>query len=258
MAAPLAGAGISRMVKKAAVGSLALLAYGFFLVVLVYAIGFLLGAAVPKGIDSGRPGAPAAALLIDLGLLGLFAAQHSVMARKSFKERWTRLIPKAAERSAFVLLASGALALLFWQWRPLPGRLWAVHGAGAAALIALNLAGWGLVVASTWMTDHLDLFGLRQAYLHWLGRPYSPIGFTVRSAYRLVRHPMMAGLAVAFWAAPVMTVGHALFAAAGTAYILFGIQLEERDLVRELGPQYESYRRQVPMLLPVRGWRRNP
>ena len=238
------------MTKRLAIPAFSAAAYLFFLAVLLYSAGFLNDLVVPKGVD-GPAGPVPAAVAVDLGLLLLFAVQHSVMARPAFKRAWTRVVPAAAERSVYVLAASAVLALLYWQWRPVAGDAWRTGGALAAVILALYFAGWGLVVASTWMIDHFDLFGLRQAYLHWSGRPYSPLQFTARAAYGLVRHPMMTGLLVAFWAAPVMTWGHLLFAAAASGYVLVGIHFEERDLRRELGPPYEEYARQVPMLLPL-------
>ncbi len=227
------------------------LGYVVFVATLLYGVGFVSGLAVPKDIDSGEADGWGRALLVDLALLAVFAAPHSVMARPGFKRVWTRFVPPPAERSTYVLVSSLLLALLFWQWRPLPGVVWEVtHPVVWAVLEGLSLAGWGVVVWSSFLTDHFDLFGLRQVYLHWRGKPYTPPEFTVRSLYRFVRHPLMIGFLVAFWAAPRMTTGHLLFAAATTAYILVALRLEERDLVRAHGEAYRRYQREVGMLLP--------
>jgi protein-S-isoprenylcysteine O-methyltransferase Ste14 len=189
--------------------------------------------------------------VIDVLLLGVFAVQHSVMARPAFKRWWTRFVPSSIERSTYVVLASAALLLLYWQWRTLPAVIWDVHlQAGRVALWALFWLGWATVFSASFMVNHFDLFGLRQVYLVWRGKSYSDIDFRVRFLYRLVRHPLMLGFLIAFWAAPTMTVGHLLFSVATTGYILVALQLEERDLVAALGDQYRDYRREVPRLLP--------
>ena len=230
-------------------------AYGLFLAVLVYAVGFFAGYAVPRDIDDGvRSGWPLA-VAIDLGLLALFAAQHTVMARPWFKRWLTRVVPGPAERATFVLGASLTLALLFWAWRPFGGVVWTLSGAAAAVLVAVQLAGWAVAVSSTFMISHFDLFGLRQAWLHIRGTGYTPPAFTERGLYRRIRHPLMAGFVIVFWAAPVMTAGHLLFAAAATGYVLAGIWFEERDLLRSLGPAYAAYRARVPALVPGPGRR---
>jgi protein-S-isoprenylcysteine O-methyltransferase Ste14 len=237
-------------------GRLAILVYGIlcyliFLGVFLYAIGFVGDMAVPKSVDSGPEADPYAALLLDLALLGLFAVPHSVMARQAFKRRWTRLVPRAAERSTYVLVSSLLLALLFQQWRPLPAAVWEVaHPAGRLVLHALFWAGWGMALWATLLTDHFDLFGLRQVYLHARGRPYKPVGFRAPMLYRLVRHPLLLGFLIAFWATPRMTVGHLLFAAATTAYSLVAVRWEERDLVSIYGEAYRDYQRQVGPFLP--------
>jgi methanethiol S-methyltransferase len=226
-------------------------AYLLFLAVLVYAIGFFAGAGVPKGIDSGPRSPWPLAVAIDLLLLLLFAVQHTVMARPWFKRRWTRLVPMPAERATYVLCASLLLALLFWQWRPVGGTVWHLSGPAAGVLLGVYAAGWVVAVGSTFIIDHFDLFGLRQAYLHARGATYRPPPFTQRSLYRHVRHPLMTGFLIIFWAAPAMTLGHLLFAAAATGYIGVGITLEERDLRRDLGEPYRAYRRRVPALIPA-------
>ena len=240
------------------VGSALALLYGttcyvVFLAATVYAVGFVENVGAPTALD-GRQHLPTiVALVVDIGLLGLFAAQHSVMARARFKAWWTSIIPPTVERSTFVLVSSLVLLLLFWQWRPIDAVVWRVDNAvGSTVLLALSLAGWGLVILSTFLINHFDLFGLRQVYLAWSRRTYAPLSFRMASLYRLVRHPMMLGFLIAFWAAPRMTAGHLLFAVATTGYILLAVRfLEERDLVESLGDPYIAYRRRVPMLLPL-------
>jgi len=225
--------------------------YVGFLAVFVYAIGFVEGVGVPKDIDDGQSVATAAAVAIDVALLGLFAIQHSVMARPAFKRWWTRVVPAPIERSTYVLAASLVLALLLWQWRPLPTTIWDVESDTArAALYALSWLGWLTVLGTTFLINHFDLFGLRQAYRHLRARPPATPEFRTPLLYRLVRHPLMLGFIVAFWAAPTMTEGRLLFAALSTGYILVALQLEERDLLRALGDDYGAYRRRVPMLVP--------
>jgi protein-S-isoprenylcysteine O-methyltransferase Ste14 len=232
------------------------LAYGFasylaFLVAFLYAVGFVGNALVPKSIDSGPPGPLPLAVLVDTLLLLLFAVPHSVMARPAFKRWWTRFIPPPVERSTYVLVSSLALGLLFWQWRPIPAVVWHItNPAGRVLVLAVFWAGWAVVFVSSFLIDHFDLFGLRQVYLYASGRPYTPVDFKVLGLYRHVRHPIMLGFLVAFWAAPTMTAGHLLFAVATTAYILIALRLEERDLIDFHGERYEAYRGQVGMLLP--------
>lgn len=229
------------------------LAYGGFLVVALWAIGFLADAGTGATVDRGGGGPAWAAILADLGLLLLFAGQHSVMARSAFKVRLARLLPAPAERAAYVLATDLVLALLFWQWRPVPGPdLWRVAAAPGAWLIwSLFAAGWVTAIAATFMVDHLDFLGLRQAGRAAAGRAYAPPAFRARWLYTRVRHPMMLGLLIAFWATPVMSAGHLLFAVAGTAYIAIGIRFEERDLSRQLGDQYRDYAARVPALFPA-------
>ena len=226
-------------------------AYAVFLASFLYAIGFVGGFVVPKTIDSGSAADAPAAILIDLGLLSLFAIQHSVMARPFFKRWWTGVIPPAAERSTYVLASSLLLLLLFWLWRPLAGIVWNFDSPAAAGLLwAIFAVGWLIVLVSTFLINHFDLFGLRQVYLSFLGKPYSPPPFQTPWLYRVVRHPIMLGFLIAFWATPTMTYGHLLFAAVVTAYVLVALRLEERDLVAHYGETYAAYQAQVRMLMP--------
>lgn len=239
------------MVKRIAAFVYGGFCYAVFFATFLYAIGFVANAVVPKSMDSGSEGSLGRGLLIDLGLLVLFAAQHSVMARAGFKRVWTRLIPEPIERSTYVLASSLALALLFWQWRPLGGVVWAVESPlGRVLLYSGCAAGWLTVLASTCLINHFDLFGLRQVWLYLRAKPYTPIAFRTPGPYRWVRHPLYVGWLLAFWSAPTMTATHLVFALATTGYILMAIQLEERDLIRVHGDAYRRYRLRVPMLLP--------
>jgi protein-S-isoprenylcysteine O-methyltransferase Ste14 len=227
-------------------------AYAAFLAAFVYLMAFMAGIGVPKGIDAGQPGSLLGAILINVLLLGLFAVQHAVMARDAFKSRWTRIVPEPLERSIFVLAASLVLGLLFWQWRAIPATVWHVElPALRAALWLLFSTGIGIVLYTSFLIDHFDLFGLRQVWLHYRGRPYTPVPFSVRSLYRVVRHPMMVGFLLTLWCVPTMTAGHLLFAALMTGYILVGVHMEERSLLRKLGEDYRLYREQTPMLIPI-------
>jgi len=219
---------------------------------LLYLIGFVSNSVAPKTIDSAPVGAIAPAVVVDLILIGLFALQHSLMARPGFKERWTRIVPKPAERSTYVLITSLVLALLCWQWQPIPGTIWNVEGAiGKGLLHALFWLGWVILFASTFMINHFDLFGLRQVYLRLKGLPYRPVPFVQVALYRLVRHPIMLGVLIGFWATPYMSVGHLLFAAVTTVYVFIGIALEEHDTRQALGETYERYRLETPMIVPL-------
>ena len=227
-------------------------AYAVFLVTILYAVGFVGNLWVPKAIDTPPAGSLPAALLIDLALLGAFAVQHSLMARPAFKEWWTRIVPRPVERSTYVLFSSLLLLLLYWQWQPIPGTVWQVESAwGRALCLALFGLGWVTVVSATFMINHFDLFGLRQVYLRLKNEPYTPLPFVQFALYRFVRHPIMLGFLIAFWATPVMSAGHLLFAGATTAYIFIGIWLEERDLRRSIGAPYERYRQEAAMILPL-------
>ncbi len=226
------------------------ISYALFLVVFVYAIGFV-GGLTPRSVDNAIAAPAGWAVAVDVLLLTLFAAQHSVMARPAFKRWWTRFVPQPIERSTYVLLASLVLALLLWQWRAIPAVVWDVTWQPARlAVWTLFWLGWGIVLASTFMINHFELFGLRQVFAVWRSRSLSETGFRTTLFYRVIRHPLNLGFIVAFWAAPTMTVGHLLFAAMTTAWILVAMQLEERDLMAALGPRYAAYRETVPMLVP--------
>jgi methanethiol S-methyltransferase len=239
------------MFKRSIVFLYGLISYAVFLGTYLYAIGFVGNFFVPRSIDGAPVGSFVSSLVVDLVLLLVFALQHSVMARPAFKRWWTRFIPEPAERSTYVLASSLALIALFYFWRPLGGIVWSVNDPTAAAVLHVLCAfGWLLVLVSTFLINHFDLFGLRQVWMYLRGIPYQPIGFRSPGPYRLVRHPLYVGWLFAFWATPTMSVAHLLFAIATTAYILVAIQLEERDLTASLGDAYRDYRKRVPMLIP--------
>ena len=239
------------MLQRVSIFIYGVVCYAVFFATFLYAIGFVGNFVVPRSMDGVPQDDLLASLLIDVGLLGLFAVQHSVMARPAFKRWLTRALPEAAERSTYVLASSLALIALFYFWQPLGGVVWSVEDPVArTVLYALFAFGWLLVLVSTFLINHFDLFGLRQVWLNLLGRPYRHIPFRTPGPYRFVRHPLYVGWFFAFWSTPLMTWTHLLFAVATTAYILIAIQLEERDLIAAFGEQYRDYRKRVPMLIP--------
>ena len=232
-----------------------LFAYIVFFVTFLYAIAFVAGRVVAKTIDTGMPAPLPEALVVNVVLMSIFALQHSVMARPAFKRWWTQYVSKSIERSTYVLMASLALILLFWQWRPIPTTIWLVEQpALAAGLTALSFVGWLIVLSSTFMINHFELFGLHQVVNNARGKSMPDVHFKTPALYKLVRHPIYLGFIIAFWATPHMTVGHLLFAAVTTGYILVGIFLEERDLIDLFGDEYRAYRKRVSMLIP---WRKS-
>jgi protein-S-isoprenylcysteine O-methyltransferase Ste14 len=231
----------------------AIVSYTVFLVSSLYAVGFVgnyFVYFVPKSIDIGGPASLSEAIVVDLLLLGLFAIQHSIMARPAFKQWWAKIFPVACQRSTYVLLSSLILLLLFWQWRPIPSPVWRIDGIAAWLLIGAYWLGWLIVFSSTFMIDHFDLSGLRQAFFALRGAELPGQSFKTPLLYKIVRHPLMLGFLLAFWATPEMTAGHLLFAIMTTGYIVVGLQFEERDLIAEFGTTYQQYRQRVPMLLP--------
>ncbi len=229
------------------------LSYVVFLISFLYAIGFVGNLVVPKAIDSGPAGPVAQALLANVVLLGLFALQHSVMARRGFKRWWTRFVPQSIERSTYVLISGLLLLLLFWKWQPIHGVVWHTENrVGIVALEVLFWLGWALVLLSSFAIDHFDLFGLRQVWHRFRGVEYVPIPLLQPRLYKVVRHPLLLGFLIAFWSTPTMSLGHLLFSVATTAYVLVGIFLEERDLMAAHGEAYAQYQREVRMLLPLR------
>jgi methanethiol S-methyltransferase len=232
-----------------------IVAYAVFFVAFTYAIGFVSGLMVPKTIDTGSAGSAGEALAVNLLLMSLFAVQHSVMARKQFKQWWTQYVPKSVERSTYVLLASLVLLLLYWQWRPMPAVVWQIADPRIAlAVTVLGFVGWLIVFTSTFLINHFELFGLHQVANNLTGRAMPAPRFRTPLFYGFVRHPIYLGFVIAFWAAPTMTLGHLLFAAVTTAYIVIAIQLEERDLIDVFGDEYRRYKRRVSMLVP---WRKS-
>ena len=232
-----------------------LVAYFAFFGTILYAIGFVMGLVVPKTIDNGAASSTTQAVVVDLLLMSLFAVQHSVMARRQFKDWWAQYVPKSVERSTYVLFASLTLMLLFWQWQPLPAIVWQIGDPDVeAAIAAVSLVGWVIVFTSTFLINHFELFGLHQVANNLTGRAMPAPRFRTPLYYKFVRHPIYLGFIIAFWAAPTMTVGHLMFAAVTTAYIFVGILLEERDLIDLFGDDYRRYRERVSMLLP---WRKS-
>jgi protein-S-isoprenylcysteine O-methyltransferase Ste14 len=237
--------------KRLATLTYGIVCYAVFFATFLYAVGFLANFAVPKSIDSGAAGPVPLAIAVNLGLLTVFAIQHSVMARIGFKRIWTRVVPKAAERSTYVLASSAAMALLFWGWQPIGGSLFSIESeVGRTIVSGIFLAGVSLVLYSTFLIDHFDLFGLRQVFLYFRGRPYAEKRFTTPSLYKHIRHPLYVGWFITFWATPDMTWGHLLMAGVTTAYILVAIVLEERDLLRLLGDDYRLWRGVTPKFVP--------
>jgi protein-S-isoprenylcysteine O-methyltransferase Ste14 len=237
------------------IGRVAALIYGLasylvFFVSVVYAMGFIGNYLVPKSIDVGSESELAQSILIDVALLGVFAFQHSLMARPAFKRWWTRIVPAPCERSTYVLISSLLMILIFWQWRPIVTTIWHVEGWPATLLSGIYWIGWLTALTSTYLIDHFELFGLRQVFDALRGAAARVTPFKTPFLYRLVRHPLMLGFLLAFWATPHMTAGHLLFAVMTTGYIIVGVRLEERDLVAQFGAGYEQYRRRVPMLMP--------
>ena len=238
------------MFTRIAIFLYGVVSYAIFFVTFLYAVGFIGNFGVPRTLDAGPSRPFVESLLIDLGLLALFALQHSVMARPAFKRWFTRVVPEAAERSTYVLASSVALIAMFALWQPLGGVVWTVTDATARGVLWGCFAfGWLLVLVSTFLINHFDLFGLRQVWLQLVGKPYTTLVFGTPGPYKLVRHPLYVGWFFAFWATPTMTVSHLLFAIMTTAYILVAIQLEERDL-ETFHPEYREYKARVPMLIP--------
>ena len=238
------------MFARLAILLYAIVSYAVFTVSFLYALGFVGNYVVPKSIDAGGSATVSEAIVVDLLLMSLFAIQHSVMARPAFKRWWGKFLPAACERATYVLLSSLILLLLFWQWRPIPAPVWQTSGIAAWLLIGIHWLGWLIAFASTHMIDHFDLFGLRQAVAALRRTQMPSQAFKTPLLYKIVRHPLMLGFLLAFWATPEMTAGHLLFAIANTAYILVGLHFEERDLVAAFGATYQDYRRRVPMLVP--------
>ncbi|OBI20416.1 hypothetical protein A5712_17760 [Mycobacterium sp. E2327] len=228
-------------------------AYLLFLVAFLYLVAFVANLWVPRTVDHGLSSPIVEAIVVNVLLVGAFGLQHSVMARPAFKAWWTRYVPPSIERSTYVVLSSAVLLLLYWQWRTMPAVVWDVRQPAARVLLwGLFWLGWVIALGATFMINHFDLFGLRQVYLAWRQKPYTELHFRTHLFYRLVRHPLMLGFLISFWAAPTMTAGHLLFSIAMTGYILIAVHIEERGLVAALGSDYRQYRREVPMLVPIK------
>lgn len=239
------------MLRRIAVFVYGVVCYAAALATFAYLAAFLENLIVPRSIDSAPQSPLWIALMVDLGLLVLFGIQHSVMARPAFKAKWTKIVPQAAERSTYVLFSCIAMFVLFWQWQPIGGVIWNVENAyGRISLYAMYAAGWALVLVTTFLINHFDLFGLRQVALHLIGHPYTGLRFRTPGPYKLVRHPLYVGWLMVFWSTPQMTAAHLLFAVGLTTYILIAIRYEERDLV-ETHREYAAYRRRVPMMVPI-------
>jgi methanethiol S-methyltransferase len=235
-----------------------IITYLIFLATFCYAVGFVSALLVPKHIDSVPESPLAYAFMVNAGLLALFAVQHSVMARPAFKRWWTKIVPEPIERSTYVLLASLCLILLFWKWQPMGGIIWEVESETAGiALQSLCLFGFGIVLISTFLINHFDLFGLRQVWLYFTGKKYEHLPFRTPFFYKYVRHPLYLGFMIAFWATPVMTAAHLFFAVMTTIYMLTAIQFEESDLVKHFGAKYRDYKRSAPMLIPFTKFAKN-
>jgi protein-S-isoprenylcysteine O-methyltransferase Ste14 len=241
------------IMNKMLVALYGFVSYLIFFLTFLYSVGFVGGFLAPKNIDSGEAGAVVMAIVVNLVLMSVFALQHSIMARPAFKQWWTQYVPAPIERSTYVLFSSVALILLFWLWQPMPAMVWQVENTATRDVIwALFWLGWAIVLVSTFLINHFELFGLRQVYLYMKGVPHTPTGFRTPFLYQLVRHPIMLGFIIAFWATPDMSQGHMLFSVVTTAYILIAVTwLEERDLVRFHGAEYVEYQRRVSMIFPM-------